>query len=198
MQYGRYTRHRFRHTHLQAMTAHIFVTTGPESSGKTTLARDLSLQLDAPLVTEASRDYLNALYARRPGVAYRPYDLLQIARLQVQREQAALAQEPASLVCDTDLLVIMVWSDVKYGGCDPALVELFNTSLRQAPRHYLLCDHRIPWEPDPLREHPHARAALYQRYLDKLQQLDLAVTAVTGTPQQRLQQALLPATPRQR
>jgi nicotinamide riboside kinase len=175
------------------MTTRILVTTGPESSGKTTLARDLSLQLGAPLVTEASRDYLTSRYARQPGTAYQPGDLLEIARLQIQREQAVLAQEPPWLVCDTDLLVIVIWSEVKYGGCDPALLDLFNTSLQQAPRHYLLCDHNIPWESDPLREHPFARAQLYQRYLDKLQQLELAVTAVRGTPQQRLQQALLPA-----
>lgn len=175
------------------MISRILVTTGPESSGKTTLARDLSLQLGAPMVTEASRDYLSTLYARQPGTAYQQSDLLEIARLQFQREQAALAQELPWLVCDTDLLVIVVWSEVKYGGCDPALLDLFSASLQQAPRHYLLCDHNIPWESDPLREHPFARAQLYQRYLDKLQQLDLAVTAVRGTPQQRLQQALLPA-----
>lgn len=172
------------------MNSRILVTTGPESSGKTTLARDLSRQLQAPLVLEASRDYLNALYARRPGEPYRQHDLLQIARLQLQQEEAALAQPPARLVCDTDLLVILVWSEVKYGGCEPELLQLFEQSLRLAPRHYLLCDHHIPWEPDPLREHPHARGELFRRYCDKLQQLQLGFTLVSGTPQQRLQQAL--------
>ncbi len=172
------------------MASHILVTTGPESSGKTTLARDLSAHLAAPLVQEASRDYLNALYARRPGEPYGQHDLLQIALLQLQQEQAALAQQPAKLVCDTDLLVILVWSEVKYGACERTLLHLFEQSLRLAPRHYLLCDHHIPWEPDPLREHPHARAELFQRYHAKLQQLELPFTLVSGTPQQRLQQAL--------
>ena len=172
------------------MTTHILVTTGPESSGKTTLARDLSVHLRAPLVPEASRDYLNALYAAQSGVVYQQSDLLAIARLQLQREKEALAQAPACLVCDTDLLVIVVWSEVKYGSCEPALLDLFRESLQLAPRHYLLCDYRIPWEPDPLREHPHARDMLYLRYLDKLAQFTLNPTRVSGTPSERLQQAL--------
>lgn len=166
----------------------IIVTTGPESSGKTTLAQALSLALAAPLVLEASRDYLTALYARQPGSSYTEDDLLAIARLQLQREQAVLETAPQYLVCDTDLLVILVWSEVRYGHCAPALLDLFETSLRLAPRHYLLCHHGIPWEPDPLREHPLARPMLYQRYLDKLHTLNLAHTAVSGPPDRRLQQ----------
>jgi len=175
------------------VSSRVFVTTGPESSGKTTLARDLSEQLAAPLVMEASRDYLNALYASAPGQPYQQSDLLEIAQLQLQRERAALAERPAQLVCDTDLLVILVWSDVKYGGCEAALLDLFAESLALAPRHYLICDHRIPLEPDPLREHPHARDMLYQRYLDKLTLFGLGVTRVSGSPAQRLQQALMVA-----
>lgn len=171
------------------MTTRILVTTGPESSGKTTLARDLSQHLQAPLVMEASRDYLNALYTQQPGTTYQQSDLLAIARLQLQRETEAVARQQAYLVCDTDLLVILVWSDVKYGGCEPALLELFQESLQLAPRHYLLCDHHIPWEPDPLREHPHARDMLYQRYLDKVERFNLLATPVYGAPVERLHTA---------
>lgn len=168
----------------------VLVTTGPESCGKTTLARDLSAALEAPLVLEAARDYLTDLQARSPDQPYRQRDLLEIARLQLQREMAALAQSPAQLVCDTDLLVILVWSEVKYGGCEPALQQLFAQSQQLAPRHYLLCDHRIPWEPDPLREHPRQRDMLFGLYLDKLQQLALPYALVSGVQEQRLQQAL--------
>lgn len=177
------------------MSTRILVTTGPESSGKTTLARDLSRQLQAPLVLEASRDYLQELHARQPGSSYRQQDLLEIARLQWQREQSALAGRPSLLVCDTDLLVIVVWSEVKYGHCEPALQELFAESLRAAPRHYLLCDHHIPWEPDPLREHPHAREQLHRHYREALARFALPVTQVSGNPQQRVQQALLSGIP---
>lgn len=174
----------------QATAPLILATTGPESSGKTTLARDLAANLKAPLVLEASRDYLHDLYACRPGTSYRQQDLLRIAQLQLERERLALQARPACLVCDTDLLVIVVWSEVKYGHAEPALLDLFQQSLQQAPRHYLLCTPDIPWEPDPLREHPTQRAELFDRYQARLKQLALPRTTVQGNAARRLQQAL--------
>ncbi|HHX83500.1 MAG TPA: ATP-binding protein [Pseudomonadaceae bacterium] len=178
----------------------LLVTTGPESAGKTTLARDLARHLHWPLVSEQSRPYLNELYLRQPAGSYTQADLLAIARQQWQTEQRLLTEGHGQLVCDTDLLVILVWSEVKYGYCEAALLELFERSL-QVPRHYLLCAPDIPWEEDPLRESPHDRAALLQRYIDKLCNLGLSWQLLQGDPQQRLHQALealphaLPVTP---
>lgn len=169
----------------------LLVTTGAESSGKTTLARQLSGALAAPLVTEASRDYLTALYARHPGYRYDESDLLHIARLQRAREQQAMRGDLSWLVCDTDLLVIVIWSEVVFGRCAPALRKLFDDTIAQTPRHYLLCDwNGIPWEPDPLRENPHDRDRLFARYRDKLDALGLDYRIVSGTQEERLQQAL--------
>lgn len=168
----------------------LLVTTGPESSGKTTLAEQLSATLQAPLVTEASRDYLTELYRRKPGYQYQPDDLLRIARLQHERELRALehelAQEPAYIVCDTDLLVIVIWSEVKYGRVDPALTRLFDLSLTTTQRTYLLCDPGIPWQPDPLRENPLDRDLLFGRYLNKLKELGSPYTLVKGDKEARL------------
>src|SRR5690606_11319753 len=103
----------------------LLITTGPESSGKTTLAQQLGAAFQAPLVGEASRDYLSALYAKHPGYRYTQDDLLHIARLQLTRERAALREGSSTLVCDTDLLVIVIWSEVVFGNCAPALLKLF-------------------------------------------------------------------------
>lgn len=165
-------------------------TTGPESSGKTTLATSLATTLQAPLVPEASRDYLTALYRRQPDYQYGPADLLAIARLQFEREQQALRRAPPFIVCDTDLLVIVVWSEVRYGHAEPELLELYRNSLAAAPRDYLLCDHSIPWEPDPLREHPHQRDMLAMHYRRKLAELAVPHVLVSGEPALRLQQSL--------
>ena len=171
-----------------ATNQRLLVTTGPESAGKTTLARELSRQLQTPLVTEQSRSYLERLY--NSGAAhYTKADLLEIAHLQHTAEREALASGTPLVVCDTDLLVILVWSEVRYGHCEPALLQLFERALHW-PRHYLLCDPSIPWEADPLRENPHDRPALLQRYIDKLNTLRLPWQLVSGSPSERLQSAL--------
>ena len=57
------------------MIKEIVVVTGPESCGKTTLARQLADRWEAPLVSEAARDYL-----QNKG-SYQKSDLLKIAKL---------------------------------------------------------------------------------------------------------------------
>jgi len=54
--------------------------TGPESTGKTTLAAALAAEFDLPLVEEAARGYL------RGRTAYDREDLLAIAELQLAAE----------------------------------------------------------------------------------------------------------------
>ena len=84
------------------MSTEIIVMTGPESSGKTTLATQLSDCWNVPLVPEIARDYL------REKDSYQQHDLLEVAKQQHQQEQALLSHSPEKIVCDTDLLVIMI------------------------------------------------------------------------------------------
>ena len=95
------------------MQTEVIVITGPESSGKTTLATQLSAHWTCPCVAEVARSYL------KDKISYQQSDLLEIAKQQQDNESAILSKRPGRIVCDTDLLVIMIWSEVKYGGCDP-------------------------------------------------------------------------------
>lgn len=168
------------------MNTEILVVTGPESSGKTTLASQLSDHWQTPLVTEVARDYL------KDKDSYQQHDLLEIARQQHRQEQTLLSQLPEKIICDTDLLVIMIWSEVKYRCCDPWIVDTFENSIKQesSNRHYYLCDFNIPWEADTLRENPHNRDEIFHLYLRKLQQYQLRYSLIKGSPEQRLQQVL--------
>ncbi|NJB85133.1 nicotinamide riboside kinase [Lewinella marina] len=132
--------------------------TGPESSGKSTLSRQLAWALDGIFVAEQARHYLQEL--PRP---YTAEDLPRIWRRQRRAEEEALATGASFLVCDTGPEVIRVWSEVKYGYCDPVVLS----AARQ--RTYdltLLCRPDLPWSYDPLREHPDARdrMKIHQRY----------------------------------
>ena len=146
--------------------------TGAECSGKTTLAEALAQSYGAPLVPEAARGWLERKGSQGAAtgvgrsaqtsdpVAYAKDDVLAIAKEQVRLEQAALAKGPPLLICDTDLLVVQVWWEVKYGVLPD---ELRRALAERGPRAYLLTRPDIPWVADPLRESGGNRDGLHRR-----------------------------------
>ena len=150
----------------------LFVLTGPESSAKSTLARHLSEHFAVPCVEEAARAYLH----NRAG--YGPSDLLQIAQLQLQAEaQARRQQSRELLIADTDLQVLHIWWQEKYG---PAPLTLSRAYSSLGPRHYLLCKPDLPWEEDALRENAHDRERLFELYQTDLQARRLPFSEING------------------
>ena len=79
------------------------IITGPESSGKTTLAKNLSKSLNLNLVDEYARTFIN-----ENNNLYEYEDLLKIAKGQYKREM--LFKDENFCLCDTDLITIMIWS----------------------------------------------------------------------------------------
>ncbi|MFK8104777.1 MAG: AAA family ATPase [Saprospiraceae bacterium] len=160
---------------------HKIVLTGPESTGKTSLAKALANHYQAPWVPEYAREYLEAL-----GRDYLASDLLEIAKGQLALEDTFALQAPAYLFCDTSLVVLKIWSEYKYGQCDPWILTQLATRSYDL---YFLCGIDVPWEADPLREHPNERAQLYDQYKSTLQQLALPFVELTGNLEKRLKKA---------
>ena len=155
------------------------VVTGPESSGKTTLATALASHYQAPWVPEYARTYLDQL--NRP---YQEEDLLLIAQGQMRQEEEAARRCPPLLICDTSLVVIKVWSDYRYGRCHPWIEEQLN---QRSVDSYLLCRPDLPWEPDPQRENPRTRDVLFTLYQKALS--SSAHVTIEGESSQRLKLA---------
>ncbi len=183
---------------------------GPESSGKTTLARDLANVLDAPLVSEFARKYLTQ-------ADYGESDLVAIARGQLAAEQAVAAGPAQWVVLDTDIQVIETWWWYRFAPEGPLLagrrgavaksrmpsVEDYPAWLRQGvrertPRLYLLAAPDLPWEDDPLRQNPHDREALFDHYKGLMHRDGLPYGIVSGSGQLRLERALALLEPLQR
>jgi nicotinamide riboside kinase len=141
-------------------------------------------------VPEVSRAYLNQRIARDNTFRYSEPDLLAIAQDQHKAEQRALDRAPTLLICDTDLLVIIIWSEVRFGHCHPWIVETFADSIDRLQRHYLLCDFNVPWQPDPLRESADSRPELFALYLQKLEYFGLDYSISAGAVEERLSAAL--------
>ena len=79
------------------------VLTGPECSGKTTLAAALAAHFGAPWVPEAARQYIEMTSGALSAATVEP-----IGRLSMQLEDDALRDAPALLFRDTDLVSTVV------------------------------------------------------------------------------------------
>jgi len=156
---------------------------GAECSGKTTLARALAQHFAAPWVPEYARDYLHG------RTSYDEDDVLAIAAGQCQTE-ANIAAANDLVFADTDLVVIKIWHDVRFGGHNAWLDAALHADLHaDRPRRYLLTTPDIPWIADPLRENPFDRPALHARYRSLLDLLGAQYVEVSGSREQRLDRA---------
>jgi NadR type nicotinamide-nucleotide adenylyltransferase len=128
---------------------------GPESTGKTTLARRLAAHFNTVMVPEYARALIEAQQGR-----LQPADMERIARGQAASEDALARDARRVLICDTDLLTTQIWSEILYGTC-PAWVR------RQADQRnydlYLLLDVDVPWVADVARFLPENRRGFFAR-----------------------------------
>ncbi|WP_400193577.1 AAA family ATPase [Hymenobacter sp. B81] len=161
--------------------------TGPESTGKTTLSEQLAQHYGTLWTPEYARDYLNE---RELGLAYTLADLEAIARGQLAREDATAARAAAAglpvVFCDTELLIIKVWAEHAFGTCPEWILGEIE---RRRYDLILLLGVDIPWEPDPLREHPHLRQHFYGLYRSELSSRLSNFAEISGSAARRLEQA---------
>jgi NadR type nicotinamide-nucleotide adenylyltransferase len=161
------------------------VVIGPECTGKSTLSAALADALRTIWVPEYARTFLDGL--DRP---YTYEDFSTIAKGQIAYEDSALGKVRSDyLVCDTDLYVLKVWGEARFGYCHRSILE----SISKRPYDlYLLCYTDIPWTPDPQREHPDERDRqyFYHQYRDIVQQSGVPWADIRGTESERLQTAL--------
>jgi nicotinamide riboside kinase len=135
-------------------------------------------------VPEVAREYLENL-----GRPYTYEDLLQIGKQQLQLEDKLAEEAKNYLFCDTDLRVIQVWSQHRYGKVDPWVEEEL---ARRTYDLILLCVTDLPWQADPLREHPllEQREQFFTQYLQLVQASDIPYQVIVGEAEQRLATAV--------
>lgn len=127
---------------------------GPESTGKSVLARRLAQHFDTLYVPEYGR-----IWCETFGVDLAMADLLAIATTHDAMTRAALRQCNRRLIVDTDPLMTAVWADMLFGDRDP-----WFESWSATADLYLLLDIDLPWIDDGTRLFGGARER--QRFFD--------------------------------
>ena len=157
------------------------VVIGPECTGKTDLSKFLSEHFKTVWVAEYARAYVNKLI--RP---YEQSDLTKIAHGQARMEDEWIIEANKVLICDTNALVVKVWSEHKFGSCDEEIESLLT-------RHYdlyLLTYIDVPWEDDPQREHPDKREHFWAIYKSLLEKSGVPFVEIKGSKEERRKKAI--------
>jgi len=164
---------------------------GPESTGKSTLCKELAAHFQTQWCPEYAREYLT-----KNGTAYTYDDLLVIAKNQLLLEDRCTADlnntssENKLLFIDTDMYVMKLWCEYVFERCHQFILD--QISDRQYDL-YILCSVDIPWVQDELREYPQEgpRQELFQIYKDLLINQTVPWITVSGNYQQRLNTAII-------
>jgi len=156
---------------------------GPESVGKSTLARDLAAHFDTVWVPEYGRTYTDTY-----GMDLKPADLEAIARGHRASEDAlARHARHGLLVSDTEAVVTKMWSRYLLGDVPPLVESLACDSRYDL---YLLLPPTQPWVQDGTRvqEDLRVRQTFFDGCLECLQ--DRPHVVLSGGWSERLHQAI--------
>jgi NadR type nicotinamide-nucleotide adenylyltransferase len=161
------------------------VVTGSESTGKTTLARNLARHFGTTWVPEFVREYLDEKMLAT-GLPLDASDVEPIARGQIAVQDRALTKACGLIFLDTDLVSTTVYARHYYGEC-PAWIE--QAARERRADLYLLCDIDVPWVSDPQRDRPHLREHMHALFVGELESLGARFVTIRGTWQERFEAA---------
>ena len=160
----------------------VITLTGPESTGKSTLATHLAQRLDAAMSGEGARHYFLARLAAGESVQLSYATVSPIAREQLALEVAAETEAArlgrAWVIRDTDLVSTVAYARHLYGAA-PTWVEAAARARRAS--HYLLCDVDVPFVADAVRrDADEDRAAIRDRFVATLREMGCRWTTLDG------------------
>ena len=163
---------------------------GAESTGTTTLARDLAAHYDTAWVPEYGRTLTEERIAAGTPVEdiqWTDADFVMIARRQQRDEDAAARASGPVLICDTDALATCIWQE-RYLGRSTDDVEAIAASRSYALT--ILTDDDTPFEQDGARDGEHLRHWMTERFAHRLGERGGVSLCVSGSRAERLAAAV--------
>lgn len=160
---------------------------GPESTGKTTMARQLAQYFNTVWVPEFSRDYLQAKWNREQKIC-EPKDMLPIAKGQMQLENEWASRANKLLFCDTNLMESVVYSKAYYKGWVDSM--LLKAALKAQYDLYILTYIDLPWIEDDLRDRPDHRDQMFSKFKEELDAQQLPYRILKGNFEERFDRAV--------
>lgn len=165
------------------MRAKKIVITGAESSGKSTLTKQLASYYNKPFLKEYAREYVENL--KRD---YTFNDVEFIAKIQIDLELEMSKNADSFFFIDTSLIITKVWFEEVYKKLPNWFMKHFKESFAD---FYLLCNNDLEWIPDNVRENGgEKRNYLFKLYKDNLIKYSQNFEIIKGQNNQRLENAV--------
>ena len=144
---------------------------GPESTGKSTLAKRMAEQYQTEFVPEVAREIISSNQ-------FTAGDIIKIGEAQTTRvlEKTAIANR--LLFCDTDLITTAVYSSV-YLGMVPEILYELEKKIRYD--YYFLFDIDVPWVNDGLRDLGAKRKEMLERFKGELEHRGIPYILLSGS-----------------
>ena len=161
---------------------HKIAITGPESTGKSSMAESLANHFNTAWAPEYARNYLSKI--ERP---YNEDDLLEIAKGQVEIEKEELNNASRFLFCDTEMIVMKIWSLHKYKKVDSQILDFLEQNEYDL---HLLMNVDLEWQSDPMRENPDQGQFFFDWFKKELSDKNAKFEIISGHQTQRLECAI--------
>lgn len=143
---------------------------GPESTGKSTLARKLAEHYHTTFVPEVAREMITSNNFTRE-------DIIHIGNAQTMRMMIKARTANRVLFCDTDLITTAIYSDVYLHEVPKELDELEKSVHID---QYFLFDVDVPWVPDGMRDLGEKREEMFARFKRELNRRAISYILLSG------------------
>lgn len=155
---------------------------GAESTGKSTLAINLSKYFNTKVVPEYARLFLEALAEKKEPRSTDLGDIPIFADGQMASEQSLIGEANRVLICDTEPLTTKVWSDTLYSEVPASVEEHCDHANYDL---YLVANPDVEWKPGVHRQwedesKQERRLAFNSRIIDELNAAGKQFIEITG------------------
>lgn len=148
---------------------------GPESTGKSTMARRMAARFQTASVPEVAREFITTNQ-------FTFDDMVRIGYAQADRVREGTVAANKILFCDTDLITTQIYSQV-YLNTVPDI--LYSLEKETPIDYYFLFDVDVPWVADGLRDLGGKRQEMMEIFRNNLDQRGIEYTLISGTYEQR-------------
>ncbi len=148
---------------------------GPESTGKSTMAKHFAELYQTEFVPEVAREMVTSN-------DFTIDDIIKIGHAQTERIKEKLKTATQLLFCDTDIITTQIYSK-KYLGLIPEI--LFELEKKIHYDRYFLFDIDVPWVADGLRDLNNQRDEMIKIFEDELIKRKIIFIRVNGNWKER-------------